>query len=299
MDISSIRLFVEVYKYGSYAIVARQREIDPSKVSRVISSLESELGFRLFQRTTRKLVATEAGSLFFSQVEGLIDQFESAAEQAQDILEQPRGKLRVSACTSFGQRVLVPHLSKLKERYPDLKIELLLADHQVDIIEEKVDLAIRFGSRPTGNFISCLLSPRQFRVCASPAYLEKHGRPEMPEDLKTHDCVLFSGYDNMWKFRKNDISAFSVPVSGHFSITHGMTITACAVAGIGIALIPDWLCNAEIEKGDLIDIFSEYECAGSEFDTGAWLVYPSRGYIPLKLRVLIDFLKQELKGYAV
>lgn len=300
MDIETLRIFVDVLKHGSFAAVARQRDIDPSSVSRSISTLETELGVRLLQRTTRKLAPTEAGAEYFARVEGPLRQVESAGQQALDLLGQPTGTLRVTACTSFGQRMLAPLLPKLRDRYPQLTIELMLADHHVDIVEEQIDLAIRFGRKPGGGFIASRLVPRRFHVCASSAYLERHGRPDHPLDLSQQDCLLFpmQGYRSAWKFRRKGEKPFHVAVSGHLIVSHGMTMTACAVQGLGPALLPDWLCSEEIASGKLINLFPDYECAATDFDTAAWLVYASRNYIPLKLRVFIDFLREEVTGYA-
>jgi DNA-binding transcriptional LysR family regulator len=300
MDIEALRIFVDVMKHGSFAAVARQRDIDPSAVSRSISALEAELGVRLLQRTTRKLAPTEAGAEYYARVEGPLHEVQRAGQQAVDLLGQPTGMLRVTACTSFGQRMLAPLLPKLRDRYPQLTIELVLADHHVDIVDEQIDLAIRFGRKPGAGFIASRLVPRKFYVCASPAYLEKHGRPEHPRDLRLRDCLLFpmQGYRSVWKFRSEGEKPFQVPVAGHLIVSHGMTMTACALQGLGPALLPDWLCGEEVASGILVNLFPDYECTATDFDTAAWLVYPSRDYIPLKLRVFIDFLRAEVTGYA-
>ena len=223
-----------------------------------------------------------------------------AGQQALDLLGQPTGMLRVTACTSFGQRMLAPLLPKLRDRYPQLTIELVLADHHVDIVEEQIDLAIRFGRKPGAGFIASRLVPRKFHVCASPTYLEKHGRPEHPRELSRRDCLLFpmQGYRSAWKFRCKGEKPFQVPVAGHLIVSHGMTMTACALQGLGPALLPDWLCGEEVASGMLVNLFPDYECTATNFDTAAWLVYPSRDYIPLKLRAFIDFLRAEVTGYA-
>lgn len=300
MDIDSVRVFVDVMKQGSFAAVARKRDMDPSSISRSISNLEDELGFRLFQRTTRKLAATEAGTEYFDRIEGLIGEFDLASEAALDLVSSPTGTLRVTACTSFGQRVLAPVLPELRSRYPDLTIDLHLVDHAVDIVEDKIDLAVRFGKRPEGDFIVSRLVPRHFRVCASPAYVDQHGKPDAPQALEHRDCLLFSfpGYRSAWKFRRQGEKVLSVPVSGHVLISHGVTMTKCAVAGLGPALLPDWLCVDEIKAGELVDLFPNYECTATDFDTSAWLVYPSRSYMPLKLRAFIDFLREKIEGSA-
>ncbi len=300
MDFDTVRVLVDVMKQGSFAAVARHRNVDPSSISRSISSLKTELGFRLFQRTTRKLAPTEAGGEYYARVQRLIGEFDLAGEAALDLVSLPTGTLRVTACTSFGQRVLAPLLPKFRSQYPDLTIDLVLVDHQVDLVEEQIDVAIRFGNRPEGNLIASRLIPRHFHVCASPSYIKKHGQPLQPKELEYLDCLLFSmpGYRHAWKFRKPSKESFTVPVSGHLLVSHGLTMTACAVAGLGPSLLPDWLCKEEIDNKTLVDLFPDYECTATEFNTAAWLIYPSRTYLPLKLRVFIEFLRSEVQGIA-
>lgn len=300
MDFDSVRIFVDVMQQGSFAAVARQRNMDPSSISRSIAGLESELGFRLFQRTTRKLAPTEAGNEYYDRVQALVGEFDRAGEAAMDLVSLPTGTLRVTACTSFGQRVLAPILPKLRSQYANLTIDLVLADHHVDMVEEQIDIAVRFGSRPEGDFIASKLVARRFHVCASPAYIEKFGKPAHPSELENLDCLLFSmpGYRSAWKFRDASNKIFKVPVSGHLLVSHGVTMTACAVAGLGPSLLPDWLCRDEIAGGSLIDLFPEYECTATDFNTAAWLIYPSRAYLPTKVRVFVDFLRAEITGHA-
>ncbi|MGB2741860.1 MAG: LysR family transcriptional regulator [Cognaticolwellia sp.] len=300
MDLDTIQLFVEVMKRKSFAEVARLRNIDPSSVSRSIRKLETTLGFRLFQRTTRKLSPTEAGKSYFMQVEGLVATFIQAGERALDLSNQPIGILRVSACTSFGQKKLVPLLPVMRNKYPKLIIELVLVDSQIDIVEQQIDVAIRFGKRPTDDFICKELAPRKFVVCASPAFIKSNPITKSPLCLNKLECLRFSipGYREAWKFRQPNKKEFSVPVTGHLLISHGMTMTASAVAGLGVALLPDWLCQDELVDGSLLDLFPDYECAAADFDTSAWLVYPSSDYMPLKLSAFIDCLKSEISEFG-
>ena len=300
MDVDSVRIFIDVMRQGSFAAVARQRDMDPSSISRSIAGLESELGFRLFQRTTRKLAPTEAGHEYFERVQPLVGEFDRAGEAALDLVSLPTGILRVTACTSFGQRVLAPILPKLRSRYPNLTIDLVLADHHVDIVEEQIDIAVRFGDPPKGDFVASKLVPRRFHVCASPGYIDKYGKPSTPSDLEVLDCLLFSmpGYRSAWKFRDASGHMTVVPVSGHLLVSHGVTMTACAVAGLGPSLLPDWLCRDEISDGSLVDLFPTYECTATEFETAAWLIYPNYSYVPKKVRVFVDFLRAEVSETA-
>ncbi|WP_039990118.1 LysR family transcriptional regulator [Paraglaciecola arctica] len=300
MDLNNIQLFVEVVKRNSFAEVARIRNIDPSSVSRSIRKLENSLGFRLFQRTTRKLSPTESGKAYFRQVEGLVATFIQAGERALDLSNEPIGNLRVAACTSFGQKKLVPLLPVMRKKYPKLAIELVLSDNQIDIVEQQIDAAIRFGKKPTDDFICKELAPRKFVVCASPSFIKSNSITKSPLCLSELECLRFSipGYREAWKFRQANKKELVVPVTGHLLISHGMTMTASAVAGLGIALLPDWLCRDELADGSLVDLFPDYECAAADFGTSTWLVYPSRDYMPLKLSAFIDCLKSEIPEFA-
>ncbi len=300
MNLNNVRLFVDVMQCGSFAQAARVHNLDPSSVSRAVSNLEADLGFRLFQRSTRKLAPTEAGTVYYDKIKKLVENFDEAGEQAKDLVRQPSGVLRITACTSFGQRVLAPLLPELMKQYPELTIDLVLADHQIDIIDDKIDLAIRFGDKPEGDFIVTKLADRKFTVCASPNYIEQHDISIDPMCLEKHDCLLFPmfGYNTGWKFRKKGQPELVVPVAGHLYVSHGITMTACAVSGLGPSMLPDWLCREELNSGKLVDLFPDYECTPKEFGTSAWLIYPGKDYIPAKLRVFIDFLKNEVTGHA-
>jgi DNA-binding transcriptional LysR family regulator len=157
MEIATLKLLIEVMRLGSFSEVAKTERVAPSSVSRAIAGLESELGFRLFQRSTRKLQPTEAGQLYFERISSLVDELEMAKDIATDINQEPRGRLRVTAPTVFGQTYLVPLLPELHTNYPALMIELLLDDRYVDLIEERIDVAIRLGSLPDSNFIATRL----------------------------------------------------------------------------------------------------------------------------------------------
>ncbi|WP_299074634.1 LysR family transcriptional regulator [uncultured Paraglaciecola sp.] len=294
MDLKSVQLFVDVMKHQSFANVARIRNIDPSSVSRTIRNLEFTLGFRLFQRTTRRLAPTEAGQAYFNQVNQLVEELLVAGEQALELSNQPVGTLRVAACTSFGQKMLVPIIPIMRQKYPKLALELVLSDNQIDIVEQKIDVAVRFGKQPTGELVYSKLAPRLFKVCASPEFVKANKITNDPNCISELECLRFSiaGYRDYWRFRKPGQKEIKVPVSGNLLISHGLTMTASTVASLGIALLPNWLCSDEIASGQLIDLFPEYECAASDFGTSAWLVYPSKDFIPLKLTVFMDCLKK-------
>lgn len=296
MDVSVLQIFVEVMRQGSFAAVARDRNLDPSSVSRAIASLEEELGIRLFQRTTRQLSPTEAGVTYFERIEPLVEEIQQAIDVAADISGQPKGKLRITASVSFGHKCIVPLLPQFEALYPDLTIDLLLTDAVVDLFADRIDVAVRLGLLADSTLIAQQLMKTHYCVCASPEYLKRFGRPEKPIEMEHHNCLLFplAGFRSRWIFKDCNGDLSEVSVSGRTLISSAIALQQCAIAGMGLALLPNWLIDEDLRTGSLIDVFPDYAVTATDFSTAAWLVYPSRAYVPLKVRVFIDFLKSSI-----
>lgn len=295
MDSAKLRDFVEVMRRGSFAAVARDRGIDPSSVSRAIAGLEAELGLRLFERSTRRLAPTEAGALFFQRIEPIVEQLEDAQTMAREVGSRVRGTLRITAPLTFAQLNLVPLLPELADRYPELSLELLLTEAIVDLVAERIDIAIRLGRLADSTLIANRLAPMVYVVSGTPEYLERHGRPQTPQELAGHNCLLFPipGHGPRWRFRKPGEPETEVQVSGRLVISNGLALRECSLAGMGLTLLPRGNVWRELGDGTLVDLFPDYEVTPSDFDIAAWLLYPSRSYLPLKVRAFIDFLKEK------
>lgn len=302
MDTGTVALFLEVLDRGSFAAVARARDLDPSSVSRLVAALEAELGVRLFQRTTRRLAPTEAGVLYADRMRPLLEEMARAQAEAQDAVAVPQGHVRLSASVSFGQVRLVPLLGAFRAAYPGITLELLLADAMTDLIAERVDLAIRLVPRPEPGLVAARLMATRYRVVASPDYLAREGAPAKPADLASRACLLFplSGYRSSWRFRARGGGAEEeVPVAPGLVISNAAALRDAALQGLGPALLADWLVGGDLASGRLADLFPGHDVTATEWETGAWLVYPSRAYMPQKVRVLIDFLKARLPAQSV
>jgi DNA-binding transcriptional LysR family regulator len=300
MDISVLQIFVEVVRQGSFAAVARDRNIDPSSVSRMIAGLEAELGVRLLQRTTRQLSPTEAGMSYFERIEPLIEEIQQATDIATDVSGQPQGTLRVTASGSFGIKCIVPLLPKFEQLYPELTIDLLLTDAVVDLLAERIDVAVRLGLMADSTLIAQHLMPTHYVVCASPMYLKKAGKLQAPKDLVNHNCLLFplAGFRSRWIFQDRQGELSEIPVAGRTIISSAIALQQCAIAGMGLALLPNWLIDDDLQTGSLVNVFSDYQVTATNFSTAAWLVYPSRAYVPLKVRIFMEFLKKSMANYS-
>jgi DNA-binding transcriptional LysR family regulator len=296
MDVEALRMFVSVAHRGSFAAAAKEQDLDPSSVSRVIAGLEDALGLRLFQRSTRKMSLTEAGDLYLAKIEPLIDEMERARTEALNVSAGARGTLRITASVTFGQTIIMPLLPKFRALHPELKLDGLFTDQNVDLIQERIDLAVRLGPSIDGDLIATKLMDTQYRVVASPDYLARHAPIERPADLAHHACLLFAlrAFRSRWIFRDAKGVIEEVPIHGDITLSPAGSLVAAARDGLGPSLLPDYLVDREIKAGRLMHLLPDFDVTATTFSTAAWLIYPSRAYLPNKVRAMIDFLKSEI-----
>jgi DNA-binding transcriptional LysR family regulator len=295
MDMDALKLFVEVARTGSFAAVARAADIDPSQVSRAIAGLESELGVRLLQRTTRAMSLTEAGARYLAQITPLIEGLDRAAEEARSEDADPVGMVRLTASVAFAQACLTPLLGRFRARFPKLVLDLVLTDRNLDLVADRIDIAIRLGPSYSADVIGTRLFHTRYRVVAAPDWLARHGSLASPAALSEHDCLLFSFPDfrTRWLFRTGE-TIEEVPVRPALLVTNALILREAARAGHGPALLADWLIGDDLESGRLVDLFTDHDVTATSFDTAAWLLYPSRTHMPARVRAVIDFLKREM-----
>lgn len=303
MDTDDLSLLAEVARLGSFAAAAGARGTDPSSVSRAIAALEARLGARLFQRTTRRLSLTEAGEVALARAATLLE--EEARLRAEVSAAGGRGaaavtgRLRLSASVSFGQECIVPLLPAFRARHPGISVEGIFTDRIVDLVAERIDLAIRLAPEVEGDLIVSRLMPTRYRVVAAPGYAAAHPSVSVPADLAAHRLLLFDlrPFRTRWLFRRGpggDVT--EVPVSGDIVMSTAIALRAAALSGLGPALLPGWLVDGDVAAGRLLRLLPDWEAAATTFDTAAFLVYPSRSYLPEKVRAMIDFLRERLPG---
>jgi DNA-binding transcriptional LysR family regulator len=292
MNHDHLRVLLEVARQGSFSAVAKRRNMDPSSISRIVQGVEHELGVRLFQRSTRHVALTEAGEAYLSRVSHLLEALDSAGETAKELGAHPGGTLRVTASVAFGQACLLPLLPEFMERYPDIHLELLLADANVDMVAERVDLALRLSPRMGQNFVRVKWFDSAYRICASPTYLERHDAITVPDDLRQHRCVLFGlpHPQSDWLVRDRSGNVRHLTVTPRACVSNGLAQRELALAGLGPALMPTWLIATDVATGTLVDLLPDYAATPSDFEGDAWLLYPDRTFLAAKTRTLVDFL---------
>ena len=293
MDLRALELFRAVARSGGFAAAADDADLSASAVSRRIATLEAELGARLLHRTTRAVSLTEAGARFLARAEAILEEADAARDEARGVGAEPAGVLKLTASTAYGERVIVPLMAAFREAYPQVTLDLLFTDAVVDLAAERVDLAVRLGPRPEGEGISTRLAATRYRVYASPAYLEREGAPATPEHLADRPAVVMDvpGYRTQWRFRGPAGDEARVPIASAVSVSSALSARTLTLDGVGPSLLADWLCGEDAAAGRLVDLFPDHEIAAREFETAAWLLYPSRAYLPRKVRAMIDFLK--------
>lgn len=298
MDLDDFKLLHLVARQGSFAAAARVMAVDPSAVSRNVAAIEAKLGLRVFQRSTRQLNISEEGAVLLARTAPLLEDFDRALDQARTARRAPSGRLRVTASVAFGEVCLLPHLGDFRAAYPEITLELMLSDANVDLLADGVDLAVRLAPAPDGDFITTRLYRTRYLVCASPDYLDRVGAPPTPQDLAHHDCLRMTRpyHAAQWLFRDASDKVTEVAVAGSLTISNALALRSAARQGLGPALLADWLIAEDLANGSLVDLFPDQQATATGFETAAWLLYPSRSYLPAKTRVMVDFLKSTLGG---
>lgn len=283
-----MRVFVSVVDLGSQSAAADHLDLSRPVVSRYLAELEGWVGARLMQRTTRRLSLTAAGQETLPRCRQMLELAGDlqAAVSAPD--EAPRGELRISVSTSFGQAQLMDAIAIYVKRYPGVKIDLQMLDRTVNLVDERIDLAIRTSNDLDPNLIARRLSVCRSVICASPAYLREHPAPLQVEELVQHNCLTHSYFGrSLWHFEV-DGETLSVPVQGSISTNEAMTLQRAALAGAGIAMLPTYQTAAALRSGELVRLLPQAKPQALNLNA----VYTSRKHMPATLRSMLDFLAE-------
>ncbi|WP_097459450.1 LysR family transcriptional regulator [Mangrovitalea sediminis] len=284
--LEDMRIFVESVDAGSFTAAAERLELSKQFVSKRVSALEAGLGARLLIRTTRKLRVTELGLAYYERARGILQQVDDAEQMVASQVAEPRGLLRVAAPMSFGTMHLSPAIPDFLQRYPEVSLDLDLNDRRVDLISEGYDMALRIGKLEDSSMIARRLAPLDRVICASPAYLERHGEPASPEALRSHTCLLYGLNRSMEWDLVRDGKALSVPVSGRLRVNNGELLRDAAIAGLGLAFLPTFIIAPALSDGRLVSLLDAFRPPA----TSIYAVYPQHRQSSLLIRSLTDFL---------
>ena len=286
-DIADMEIFARVVTAGSLSAAGREMNLSPAVVSKRLRKLEDRLGTRLLQRTTRQIALTEAGQGYFERVVAILASIEEAETFATRRSDHARGLLKVSAPTSFGRRHIAPHLKAFLDANPDLGLQIDLSDEFVDIVGESFDLAIRIADLPDSSLVARRLAPIHRVLCATPDYLAAHGEPRTIADLARHVCLTAAGQD-VWRL-EGPTGLVAFHPSGPLQTNSSEVVRESVLAGIGIALRSTWDVGSDISAGRLVVVLPDYHASRR---LALHAVYPSRRFLPAKVRIFIDYLAQ-------
>jgi DNA-binding transcriptional LysR family regulator len=287
-----MRIFVSVVQNGSLSSAGRQLGLSPASVSRHISALEEGLGCRLINRTSRKLTLTEAGELYFKKVEQVLLQIAEANDSVAELQATPRGTLRVHSRMLVGHLLIVPALPTFLVQNPEVKVDLLLSNRVVDLVEQNVDIDIRIGKLVDSSLVGKRLAVSERILCATSGYLDDRPAIRKPSDLTAHNCLTYrlNLGRTVWRFLRRDGTMEEVPVSGNLQSDNGHALLSATLAGVGVALMPDWAVRDALASGELRRLLPAYRVSHIEFDNGVYAVYQKSRHLSAKLRVFLEFL---------
>ncbi|MCP8884987.1 LysR substrate-binding domain-containing protein [Devosia sp. XJ19-1] len=300
MNVQSLELFVTVAERLSFAAAAEDHDTDPSTVSRQIAALERQLGARLFQRSTRSVALTEVGHQILGHARQVLAELEVMKDAAGAATTALVGRLRMSASVAYGERRIAPLLGLFREQFPGLELDLILTDARLDLVAEAIDLAIRHGPEIESDVVAARLHPTHYRVCAAPEFVRRHGAPASVDELTTMPCISYSLPDltRRWYEVLPNAPARAFTIAAPLSLSSPLAVRGACLAGAGIALLADWLVDADIEKGRLASLLPQHRLSPGPTASAAWLVYPARAYQPRRVRATIEFIRHALGAHS-
>jgi DNA-binding transcriptional LysR family regulator len=290
-SLSHLRVFAAVVETMSFSSAAQRLSMMPSTVSKQISDLEATLGVLLVNRTTRTLLITDAGRMFYQRCLNILDEIGQAQSELEEGTSEPKGLVRVTAPGVFAQRHIAAHLPEFLARYPAIRVDMILTTQLLDMVREGIDVAIRITAHPDDNLVAIRLADNERTFVASPAYLEKHGTPQSPAQLNEHNCLLSrqEGRGAPWSV-KVGTEVQSLHLSGNLIADNGEILLEAALQGGGIAMLPAFLTAPYIRSGRLVSILQ----AHAVDPTAIYAMLARRKYVAKRTRCFIDFMKELL-----
>jgi DNA-binding transcriptional LysR family regulator len=288
---AAMEAFVRVMETGSFSSAARQLQVGQPAVSKLIAQLEDRLGLRLLLRSTHGLTPTEAGQSFYERAKRSLEEADEADLAARGAAATLSGRLRISAAVTFAQLHIVPKLPIFLAQHPKLDVEVVLDDRNIDLVGERIDVALRMGTLTDPTWTVRRLARCRRLVLGSPVYLARAGEPSTPGELVAHESVIYDqgGGGSVWTFRREGVET-SVTVSGRVRVTAAEGVRAAVFAGLGLAIASEWMFEPELRQGTVRPVLSDWKLPPMDL----WAVFPSGRRASAKARAFISFMQGQL-----
>lgn len=285
--VAAMRVFRAVVENGSFAAAADKLDLSRGMATRYVAQLETHLGARLLNRTTRRLSLTEAGNDYYARATQIMALIEDAEGSVTKDVSEPHGTLRITTPAAFGTRHLDRAIADYVQRYPGVDVDLSTSERTVDLVDEGFDLAVRIAKDIDPGLIARRLTRARMACCASPAYLKKRGNPRAPAELANHNCLLYSNLPqrNNWSFQREGVES-SVRVSGSLRSNNGDVLLHAAIEGLGVIYEPTFVTYEALIQKRLVRILQDWQTD----EMSVFAVYPNRKFLPRKVRTFIDFI---------
>ena len=290
--IAAMRSFIRVVETGSFSAVAKEQHTNQATISKRIAGLENKLGTRLLIRGNRAHTLTETGKTYFERVSNILMDIDEAEAEACSLTVTPRGHLRITLPTMFGSMYIAPVISEFLSTYPEITLDLKFDENAVDLVKEGIDVAIRLGDLQDSSMVAKPLGYDDLIIVASPLYLKKNPTPSKLNDLINHNCLIYSlspKQGTIWVFSDKS-KKHEIAVAGNFKCDNGLGLIEMLQNNAGIALMPRWSVDKQIESGKLIHILKNYY---KRYPISA--VYPKNRHVPLKVRCFIEYIEKMVK----
>ncbi|WP_114767626.1 LysR family transcriptional regulator [Vibrio rhodolitus] len=286
--------FILIVNQGSFTAAAKQLDVTPSALSKLITRLEKALSIKLFERTTRKLVITPAGQKVYDQALLMVNAAQQAIELSSSDHTEVSGAITVAAPEAFLNSVLQPLVLPFLEQYPETELKLRVADGEMDLLRDRIDIAFKLTDKPDENLVLKEIGQTHLRLCASPEYIAKHGMPSHPTELVEHQCLYLAERerDNVWDFFKDD-EYHSVAVTGRYAVNHSQMRLTGVKNGLGIGIFHDFVIADALQDGSVIEVLNAWTIK-SNYHGAIAMQYPQTQYMPARLRAFIDFAVHHL-----
>jgi len=293
---SELSFFVTLVKAGSLTAAAREFDVTPPAISKRLAQLEARLGVRLLHRTTRRISLTHEGQVYIDHARRILGEIEEMERDVSSARAAPKGLVRVNAPLGFGRTYVCPIVSDFAKEYPEVDVQLVLSDHPLILADESIDVGIRFGDLPDARVVARRIAPNRRLVCASASYLERNGRPKVPQDLAHHSCLILRQNEaapGIWRFTHGR-KVHTVKVRGTLSSNDGEVVLKWALDGHGILQRAEWDLARYVRSGRLRLLLEDYALPPADI----FAVYHQRQHLPAKVKVFLDFLAARFRKRA-